>query len=173
MKSQRKRDPAECDDKLYVLWKAWQKAFPGKSFNKFHGMFCTIRHFIHKYHMAGRVSEESNEAFSGTLAKVKRLLACMPATVGRIELVNARTQGNLKGEILEPKLIIRSAIVGKQRGPYKSRLESANSGKLVSSVVRSVEFNQKRYFELTNGNLILETWTDIYEWYAGGVAPKA
>ena len=69
LKSQKKRDPAVRDDKLYVLWKAWQKAFPGKLFNKFHGMFCTIRHFIHKYHMAGRISEESNEAFNGPWKK--------------------------------------------------------------------------------------------------------
>ena len=29
LKSQKKRDPALCDDKLYVPWKVWQKAFPG------------------------------------------------------------------------------------------------------------------------------------------------
>ena len=68
LKSQKKRDPAAYDNIFYVLWKAWQKAFPGKLFNKFHGMFCTIRHFIHKYHMVEQVSEESNKAFNGTLA---------------------------------------------------------------------------------------------------------
>ena len=124
-------------------------------FNKFHGMFCTNRHFIHKYHMAGWVSEESNEAFNDALEKSERLLACMPATVGQLELVNRRTQGT--------KLTIRSVTEGHKRGPYKSRPASADSGKLVSSVVRSVEFKQKHYFELTDGNLILETWKDIYE----------
>ena len=69
LKSQKKRDHAVCDDKLYVLWKAWQEAFHGKSFNKFHGMFCTIHHFIHKYHMAGRDLEESNEAFNSLMGK--------------------------------------------------------------------------------------------------------
>ena len=41
------------------------------------------------------------------------------------------------------------------------------------SVIRIVESKEKRYFELMNGNLIMEKWKDIYEWYAGGVAPKA
>ena len=87
---------------------------------------------------------------------MKRLVACMLVTVGQVELVNTRTQGNSKGEILEPRLKIMSAIKGHTRGSYKSRPASANSGKLVSSVVRSVEFKQQRYFELMNGNLILE-----------------
>merc|ERR1712238_596794 len=51
LKSQKKRDPEECDDKLYELWNAWQAAFPGMKFNKFHGLFCGTRNFIHKYHM--------------------------------------------------------------------------------------------------------------------------
>ena len=64
-------------------------------------------------------------------------------------------------------------IKGHKRGLYTSRLASTDSRKLVSSVIRSVEFKEKHYFELTNGNLILETWKDIYECYAGGVAPNA
>ena len=63
----------------------------------------------------------------------------------------------MKREILEPKLKIVSAIKGHKRGSYKSRPASADSRKLVSSVIRSVEFKEKHYFELTNGNLILET----------------
>jgi hypothetical protein len=59
LKSQQKRCPRICDDKLFVLWYRWEDAFPGKKFNKFHGMFCTIRDFVHLYEMTGRVSEES------------------------------------------------------------------------------------------------------------------
>ena len=173
LKSQKKRTPIDCDNKLYTLWKAWQKAFPGKSFNKFHGLFCTIRHFVHKYHMTGRVSEESNESFNGVLARVKRLLASMPATVGRVELINARTQANLKGEILEPKLIIMNAGKGSKRGPYKIRARDNEGTKIVTSVVSYVEFKGKRYFQLATGNMLPEKWRDIYDWYAGRVAPKA
>ena len=66
-----------------------------------------------------------------------------------------------------------SAIKCHKRGPYKSRPASDGSGKLVPSVDRSMEFKQKRYSELTNGNLILEKWKGIYGWYACGVVPKA
>ena len=42
LKSQRKRSPTLFDEKLLRLWCRWEDAFPGKSFNKFHGIFCTI-----------------------------------------------------------------------------------------------------------------------------------
>ena len=66
-----------------------------------------------------------------------------------------------------------SGIKGHKRGSHKSRPEIANSGKLVLLVIRNVEFKEKLYFDLRNGNLIMEKWEDINEWYAGGVAPKA
>ena len=91
LKNQRKRNPIECDKKMYDLWLSWQKAFPGKSFNRFHGMFCLIRNFVHKYEMAGRVLEESNELFNGVFASVKRLPESMWGTVGQVECINART----------------------------------------------------------------------------------
>ena len=122
--------------------------------------------------MTGRVSEESNESFNGVLAKVKRLLACMPATVGRVELINARTQANLKEEIIEPKLSIINAGQSSKRVPYKSRAASTESAKIASSVVSYMKFKGKRYFKLTNRNMLPEMWRDTYEWYAGWVAPK-
>ena len=60
LKSQRKRSPEACDDKLLRLWCRWEDAFPGKSFNKFHVISCTIRESVHKYHMVGRILGESN-----------------------------------------------------------------------------------------------------------------
>jgi len=62
----------------------WQNAFPGQNFNKFHDMFCIIHRFIHKYEMAGRISEESNEAFNSTLVDIKTRLETMPITTTRI-----------------------------------------------------------------------------------------
>ena len=82
LKSKQKRNSIEYDNMMYALWLAWQKAFPGKSFNTFHGMFCSICNFVHKYKMTRRVSEEMNKLFNCVLASVKRLLAAMPATVG-------------------------------------------------------------------------------------------
>ena len=107
LKSQQKRCPNECDKKLFTLWKAWQDTFPGQSFNKFHALFCAIRSFIHKYHMAGRISEESNESFNHIMDKKMTLLALMPITVGRVNLVNARTQGNLKADVSDKKNVHR------------------------------------------------------------------
>ena len=173
LKSQKKRDPTECDVKMYALWRAWEYAFPGKKFNKFHGLFCTIRNYIHEYHMSGRVSEESNEAFNGTLAKVKALLRCMPGTIQRVELTNARTQGNLKEEILNEKIEILKSIEGSKRGPQKSGPARNGHGKIVSSTVGFIEFKGEQYFKLTNGNLLPAIWRDIYEWYAGGMAPQS
>ena len=67
----------ECDNKMYALWLARQKTFPGKSVNTFHGMFCSIRNFVHAYEMDRRGSEESNESFNVVLASSKRLLVYM------------------------------------------------------------------------------------------------
>jgi len=89
MKSQKKRSPAICDNKLFVLWWRWESAFPGKKFNKFHAMICTIHEFVHRYKMTGRVSEESNKSFNGTLAEIKDRLKSMPGTKQRIGVTNS------------------------------------------------------------------------------------
>ena len=99
LKRQQKRDPEECDRKFYKLWNVLKGSFTGMKFDKFHGLFCTSHNFIYKYHMAGRVSEESNEAFNAVLANVKRMLRCMSATVGRIKTINQQTQVKLKSSV--------------------------------------------------------------------------
>ena len=83
-------------------------------FNKFHGMFCYIRLYVHTYEMTGRISEESNEAFNGTLADIKTRLRCMSTTSARVEVTNARTQNNLKEEILHDKVKLQDAIMRKK-----------------------------------------------------------
>jgi len=172
VKSQRKRSPVICDDKLFVLWCRWEDAFPGKKFNKFHAMFCTIRNFVHTYEMAGRISEESNEAFNGTLAEVKSRLRCMPTTEKRVEVTNARTQSNLKGDVLEEKIALRNSITGKKRGPQKTRVRASDEVIVVDSSGGYVEFKGVSYFVLSNGNLLPKIWEDLYQWFAGGIAPK-
>ena len=66
-----------------------------------------------------------------------------------------------------------NACKGSKRGPYKARARNNENTKIVSSVVSYVEFKGKRFFQLTNGNMVPEKWRDIYEWYAGRVAPQA
>ena len=40
--------------------------------------------YVHKYHMAGGVNEETTEAFNAVLEKVKNLLKSMKITVGKV-----------------------------------------------------------------------------------------
>ena len=173
LKSQKQRCPVECDHKLLVLWNKWEDAFPGKSFNKFHGLFCTIRNFMHKYEMAGRISEESNEGSNGILADTKERLRCMPSDKERIHLTSVRTQGNLNGNILEEKLAIGASIQGKRRGPQKDKVQMADERSVVGGSGGSVMLRGDTYLRLQNGNLMWDRWIDIYEWFDGGLAPKA
>ena len=96
-------------------------------FNKYHGMLCAICRFVHKYEMAGRISEESNEAFNATLAEIKKRLRCMPTILTRIEVMNARTQSNLNGDILEHKIQLKLATTATQRGPQKAKAKVADN----------------------------------------------
>ena len=152
----------ECDQILYALWCGWEDAYPGQKFNKFHSAFCAVRNYVHKYHMAGRVNEESTEAFNSVLERVKNLLKSMKTTVGQVDLMSARMQGNLKVENLEPKRKIAARTTGKKRGPYKVRLETeSGEGKLGTTIDSEVELRGKQYFTTPSGLLIPEEWKDV------------
>ena len=172
LKSQKKRSPSACDRKLFNLWNCWQCAFPGRKFNKFHGMFCTIRNFVHTYHMTGRISEESNEAFNGTLANVKSKLKSMPTTATRVEVTNARTQSNLKGEILDLKVALQEGTTGKKRGPQKPRTRSVEDMILTSMSSEYVEFKGEMFVKLVSGSPLPKAWEDLYQWFGSAIAPK-
>jgi hypothetical protein len=172
LKSQKKRSRLVCDAKLFALWMSWQCAFPGMKFNKFHGMFCCIRRFVHTYEMTGRISEESNEAFNATLAHVKTRLRCMPTTSTRIETTNARTQSNLNGEVLDVKVELQDSLKGKKRGTYKARVRVIDEMRLSSIEDDCVEFKGEMYLKLTSGNLMPKVWGDLYHWFGSAIAPK-
>ena len=86
-KSQERRCPKECDDLLYELWWAWYYAFPGMEFNKFHGLFCGMRNFVHKFESAGRFSEEACESYMAVIEKLKNMLRGMSQTEKRCQLI--------------------------------------------------------------------------------------
>ena len=67
----------------------------------------------------------------------------MSVTVGRVDLMYVQMQGNLKGGMLEPKLVILNGGQSSKRGLYKSRVTSAESAKITSTVVSCVEFKEK------------------------------
>lgn len=102
------------------------------------------------------MSEESNEASNGALAKVKKLLVCMPATVGSVGLTNTHRQGNLSSEVLEPEIKTWSVQKGGKRSLYKDRVRATNITKIVSSVVRTVQFLGRQFIKLASENLLLD-----------------
>ena len=103
---QGKNDKVECDVVLYDLWHSWNDAFPNIKFNKFHGLFCATRDYIRKHGMAGRVSEESLEAFNAVLARMKELLRAMSTIVQRQKKANEHLQGNLKAEVASNSALV-------------------------------------------------------------------
>jgi len=168
LKSQQKRSPQVLDMKLLRLWCRWEDAFPGKGFNKFHGMFCAVRRFVHTYEMAGRVSEESGEAYNGTQADLKGMLSSMPCDERRIEKITERAQGNLKGEVLKCRVMIDNKSKGKRRGPYRKKARVTGDRSILSRETKTMEVDGESYMVLGSGNLLPTDWFDIFEWFQGG-----
>ena len=119
--------------------------------NKFHGMFCCICRYVHTYKMTGRISEESNEAFNGTLADIKTRLQCMSTTSARVEVTNARMRNNLKEEILHDKVKLQDAITGKKRGRLKARARNVDDIALSSVDSEYIMFKGVIYLKLKSG----------------------
>ena len=172
LKSQRKRTPAVCDLLLFRLWCCWEDAFPGKSFNKYHGLFCTVREYVWVFEMTGRVSEESNEAYNAKLEEIKKVLQCMVIHKQRVRKWNERSQVNLKGEVVGHKKEIVNKIKGNKRGPYGARKRTFDDREVLSGAGSIRVVNGERFFVLASGKLLPEDWKDIYDWFWGGRAPK-
>ena len=76
--------------------------------------------------MAGRVSEESGEAFNGTNKIRKNVLSRMSSDKARIKKTTEREQGNLKTEVMNNTLRIKEKSEGKKRGTYKPRVRAVD-----------------------------------------------
>lgn len=172
IKSQRKRSPRVFDEKLLRLWCRWEDAFPGKQFNKFHGLFCTMREYVHVFHMTGRVSEEGGEAFNGVQKRTKSSVGCMPSNRRRINKIAERSQGNLKGDVMRRRLQIKETTTKKKRGTYKARRTDEDHRTIVSVTERGKVVDGEEYTVLQSGNLLLKKWSDMFEWFRGGKAPQ-
>ena len=116
LQGQEKKDDVKCDVLLYDLWFVWKDAYPDVDFNKSHGLFFVTRNFIHKYGMAGSVSEESLESCNAVLAEVKRVLRRLSTTTGGIQKINKRMQVNLKEEVSKDRMMIEEKYTGAKRG---------------------------------------------------------
>jgi len=152
LKGQDKKDDLECDVLLYDLWIAWKVAFPDVKFNKFHGLFCATRNFIHRYGMAGRVSEESLESFNAVVAEIKKVLRSMPTTTGRMKKINERLQGNLKEEVVKDRVMIDEKYTGAKRNKYRPRKRHDDRTKVISSVVGTQTYKGETFDVLSDGS---------------------
>ena len=172
VESQGKRCPRLHDRKLLRLWCTWEDAFPGKKFNKFHGAFCCMRRCVRHFHMAGRISEESNEAYNAKLAQIKSRLKRMHSNTQRVKKITQRAQGNLKAEVLQSRLDIQKKCTGKKRGKYAPRAHQSDTMSICFKPGTVTVIGGVRYVVLVSGNLLPEVWADLYEWFLGGKAPK-
>ena len=69
-------------------------------------------------------------------------------------------------------MLIAEKGTGKKRGPCGPHQRYDTGTKVVTSISGLVTFRDEQYFKLTNGNLVLEIYRDMYEWYEGRKAPK-
>ena len=58
----------------------------------------------------------------------------MTSAKQRIEITNARTQGNLKEDILDDKISLQKSITGKKRGKQKPRVRALDGGAVVETM---------------------------------------
>ena len=84
------------------------------------------------------------------------LLFSMPITIGRVSLVSARMQGNLKADVSDKKLFIMEEGKGKMRGHYGPRQRHNTGTQLVTSINGLVTFRGEQDFKLSNSNLVPE-----------------
>ena len=124
------------------------------------------------YKMTGHVSEESNESFNGMLAEIKNHLKSMQGTKQRIGVTNSRTQGHLKGGILEERICLQTKITGKKRVLQKPRQRTIDNGTVLAMECGDVMLNGESYYRLTNGNMLPPKWCDLYDWFAVGMASR-
>ena len=64
----------------------------------------------------------------------------MSTTTTRIEVTNARTQSNLKEDILDHKVAPQVGISGKARGPQKAKISDAYDMSMTNMSGECVEF---------------------------------
>ena len=122
--------------------------------------------------MTGRISEEGGEAFNGTQKHNKDSVKSMASHGKRIRKITERSQVNLKGNVLKSRLEIDQSTAGKKRGPYKPRTTDGGN-RMILIIAESVRvINGENYVVLQSGDLLLEKWSCIFEWFRGGKAPQ-
>ena len=96
----------------------------------------------------------------------------MSTTSARVQVTSARSQNNLKEEILHDKVKLQDAITGKKRGRLKARARNVDDIALSSVDSEYIMFKGVIYLKLKSGNLLPKIWEDLYQWFGSAIAPK-
>ena len=94
----------------------------------------------------------------------------MPNKKQRVHTTTSREQGNIKWPILEARLNVWKVSAGNKRGPYQAKARAVEGGVIMGDERGFAELDGESYVKLPNGNLLLECWIDIYEWFEGSKA---
>ena len=87
--------------------------------------------------------------------------------------MNAITQSNSNGDILEHKIQLKVATTGKQRGPQKAKAKVADNLSITKRVDEYYLLKGETYLKLSSGNLLPEACEHLYRWFGSARAPKA
>ena len=104
--------------------------------------------------MAGRVSEESLESFNAVVAEIKRALRSMPTTTGRMNKINERLQGNLKGEVVKDRVMIDQKYTRVKRNKYGPRKRHNDGTKVILSVLGTQTYKGETFDVLADRSLL-------------------
>lgn len=175
MKSQKKVDSDEFDDKLLDVILAWDKAFPGRQyFNKLHVVMMHLPEFVAEYGICGRASAESHESVHAMMAKAKAAVSRMSSTKRKFKTLYARATVNLKEGIVEFKTKIQKKMTGKKRGKYNTTKDTKRQDQVefFSSVFKGTEqVGNEEFVRLVGGGRIHNKYKDLYLYVKTGRAP--
>jgi len=86
----------------------------------------------------------------------------MPTTTTRVEVMNTRTQSNLKGEILDYKEKLQEGITCKKKEVQNARTRSVEDMILTSMSSEYVEFKGGLFVKLVSGSLLPKASENLY-----------
>ena len=114
MKSQKRIDSNNFDNKLLDFILAWNKAFLGKSYsNRLYFVMMHLPDFDEEYGICDRASGESHESVHAMLAMAREAMARMASTQQLYYTLFSRTMVSLKKRIAERKKIVYDRGTGK------------------------------------------------------------
>jgi hypothetical protein len=173
MKSQRKLGPddrTKLKEKIAKFFKAWRDGFPSKE------VFVKLEHlthekeFIDRWHMLGRVSEESFEAVHPKMGKMMNRLKAMPSGA-KVQTLSRQFSSGINANIRKAAKKIETK--SKERGKYaeKPRTTQSNENTNVSKPDYQISDGVAR-LPCGNGS-IKEDWLEVAKYVVYSEVPKS